>query len=188
MEDLSGHWLSHFPDSCTSLVSLNIACMASEVSFLALERLVARSPNLRTLRINRAVPLEKLPNLLCRTSQLVEFGTGAYSADVRSDFFSNLTEAFSGCKQLKCLSGFWDVVPAYLPAIYPVCSRLTSLNLSYATCQNPELGKLISQCHNLQRLWVCSSLCSKCFEDLIDVLDSSTIANMFFFLRKKKRQ
>ncbi|XP_055813362.1 protein TRANSPORT INHIBITOR RESPONSE 1-like [Solanum dulcamara] len=153
-EDLSGHWLSHFPDSCTSLVSLNIACLASEVSFLALERLVARSPNLRTLRINRAVPLEKLPNLLRRTSQLVEFGTGAYSADVRSDFFSNLTEAFSGCKQLKCLSGFWDVVPAYLPAIYPVCSRLTSLNLSYATCQNPELGKLISQCHNLQRLWV----------------------------------
>lgn len=181
MEDLSGHWLSHFPDSCTSLVSLNIACLVSEVSFLALERLVARSPNLRTLRINRAVPLEKLPYLLRRTSQLVEFGTGAYSADVRSDYFSNLTEAFSGCKQLKCLSGFWDVVPAYLPAIYPVCSRLTSLNLSYATCQNPELGKLISQCHNLQRLWVCSNLYSKCFEDLIvDVLDTAT-ANMFFF-------
>ncbi|CAN4093126.1 unnamed protein product [Withania somnifera] len=154
VEDLSGHWLSHFPDSCTSLVSLNIACLASEVSFLALERLVARSPNLRTLRINRAVPFEKLPNLLRRTSQLVEFGTGAYSADVRSDFFSNLAEGFSGCKQLKGLSGFWDVVPSYLPAIYPVCSRLTSLNMSYATCQNPDLGKLISQCHNLQRLWV----------------------------------
>ncbi|KAH0637021.1 protein TRANSPORT INHIBITOR RESPONSE 1-like [Solanum tuberosum] len=154
VEDLSGHWLSHFPDNCTSLVSLNIACLASEVSLLALERLVTRSPNLRTLRINRAVPLERLPNLLRRTSQLVEFGTGVFSADVRSDFFSNLTEAFSSCKQLKCLSGFWDVVPAYLPALYPVCSRLTSLNLSYATCQNPELGKLISQCHNLQRLWV----------------------------------
>nr|ACT53268.1 transport inhibitor response 1 [Nicotiana tabacum] len=154
VEDLSGHWLSHFPDSCTSLVSLNIACLASEISFLALERLVARSPNLRTLRINRAVPLEKLPNLLRHASQLIEFGTGAYSADVRSDVFSNLTEAFSGCKQLKGLSGFWDVVPAYLPAIYPVCSRLTSLNLSYATSQNPDLGKLISQCHNLQRLWV----------------------------------
>ncbi|PHT44451.1 Protein TRANSPORT INHIBITOR RESPONSE 1 [Capsicum baccatum] len=51
VEDLSVHWLSHFPDSCTSLVSLNIVCLASEVSFSDLERLVARSPHLRTLRL-----------------------------------------------------------------------------------------------------------------------------------------
>lgn len=156
VEDLSGHWLSHFPDTCTSLVSLSIACLGSEVSFSALERLVARSPNLRTLRLNRAVPLEKLPTLLRRAPQLVELGTGALSAEIRSDVFSNLSEAFSGCKQLKGLSGFWDVIPAYLPAFYSVCSRLTSLNLSYATVQSPDLIKLISQCCSLQRLWVCS--------------------------------
>ncbi|KAI5680391.1 hypothetical protein M9H77_01618 [Catharanthus roseus] len=154
VEDLSGHWLSHFPDSCTSLVSLNIACLGSEVSFSALERLVARCPNLRTLRLNRAVPLEKLPTLLRRAPQLVELGTGAYSSEIRSDLFSSLTEAFSGCKQLKELSGFWDVVPAYLPVLYSVCSQLTSLNLSYATVQSPDLIKLISQCNSLQRLWV----------------------------------
>uniref|UniRef100_A0A3Q7GSE7 Uncharacterized protein n=1 Tax=Solanum lycopersicum TaxID=4081 RepID=A0A3Q7GSE7_SOLLC len=74
-EDLSGHWLSHFSDSCTSLVSLNIACLASEVSFSALERLVARSSHFRTLRLNRAVPIEKLPKLLRHASKLVEFGT-----------------------------------------------------------------------------------------------------------------
>nr|XP_016492017.1 PREDICTED: protein TRANSPORT INHIBITOR RESPONSE 1-like [Nicotiana tabacum] len=154
VEDLSSDWLSYFSDSCTSLVSLNISCLGSEVSFSDLERLIARSPNLRTLRLNHSVPLEKLPNLLLGASQLVEFGTGAFSSEVQSDIFSNLEEAFSGCKRLKGLSGFWDVVPAYLPAIYPVCSGLTSLNLSYATIQNPDLSKLISQCHNLQRLWV----------------------------------
>ncbi|KAL2510585.1 Protein TRANSPORT INHIBITOR RESPONSE 1 [Abeliophyllum distichum] len=154
VEDLSGHWLSHFPDNCTSLVSLNISCLGSEVSFCALERLVARCPNLKTLRLNRAVPLEKLPNLLCRAPQLVELGTGAYSAEIQSDIFSNLAEAFLGCKQLKGLSGFWDVVPAYLPAMYSVCSRITSLNLSYATAQNPDLVHFVSQCSNLQRLWV----------------------------------
>ncbi|KAG8389429.1 hypothetical protein BUALT_Bualt02G0228600 [Buddleja alternifolia] len=154
VEDLSGHWLSHFPDNCTSLVSLNMSCLGSEVSFSALERLVSRSPNLRTLRLNRAVPLEKLPNLLRRAPQLVELGTGAYSAEIRSDIFSNLAEAFSVCKQLKGLSGFWDVVPAYLPAMYSVCSGITSLNLSYATIQSPDLVKLVSQCRNLQCLWV----------------------------------
>ncbi|WOH01614.1 hypothetical protein DCAR_0520998 [Daucus carota subsp. sativus] len=154
VEDLSGHWLSHFPDTCTSLVSLNIACLASEVSFSALERLVSRCPNLKSLQLNRAVPLEKLPNLLRGAPQLVELGTGAYSAELRPELLSNLFDAFTVCKELKGLSGFWDVVPAYLPAIYPVCNGLTSLNLSYATIQSPDISKLISQCQNLERLWV----------------------------------
>ncbi|XP_049343509.1 protein TRANSPORT INHIBITOR RESPONSE 1-like [Solanum verrucosum] len=156
LEDLSSDWLSHFPDGCTSLVSLNISCLGSEISLSHLESLIARSPNLKTLRLSQAVPLEKLPHILSCASQLVEFGTGAYSSEVQlqPDVFSNLQEAFSGCKILEGLSGFWDVMPAYLPAVYPVCSRLTSLNLSYATIQNPHLNKLISLCHNLQRLWV----------------------------------
>ncbi|KAG2693523.1 hypothetical protein I3760_08G101100 [Carya illinoinensis] len=154
VEDLSGHWLKHFPDDYTSLVSLNIACLGCEVSFSALERLVGRCPNLRTLRLNRAVPLDKLANLLRRAPQLVELGTGAYSSELRPDVFSNLSGAFSGCKELKSLSGFWDVVPGYLPAVYPICCRLTTLNLSYATIQSPDLIKLVGQCQNLQRLWV----------------------------------
>ncbi|KAF5731485.1 protein TRANSPORT INHIBITOR RESPONSE 1 [Tripterygium wilfordii] len=154
VDDLSGHWLSHFPDTFTSLVSLNISCLGSEVNFSALERLVGRCPNLKTLRLNRAVPLEKLSSLLTRAPRLVEFGTGACSAEVRSDDFSNLAGSFSNCKELKSLSGFWDVLPTYLPAFYPVCSDLTSLNLSYATIHSPDLIKLISQCPSLQRLWV----------------------------------
>ncbi|KAL6210444.1 hypothetical protein ACLB2K_015676 [Fragaria x ananassa] len=154
VEDLSGHWLSHFPDTYTSLVSLNIACLGSEVSFSALERLVGRCPNLRSLRLNRAVPLDKLSNLLNRAPQLDELGTGAYSAELRPDVLSNLSGALSACKELKSLSGFWDVVPTYLPAVYSICPGLTSLNLSYANIQSPDLIKLVSQCPNLQRLWV----------------------------------
>ncbi|PQM35025.1 protein TRANSPORT INHIBITOR RESPONSE 1 [Prunus yedoensis var. nudiflora] len=154
VEDLSGHWLSHFPDTYTSLVSLNIACLGSEFSFSSLERLVGRCPNLKSLRLNRAVPLDRLANLLHRAPQLVELGTGAYSAELRPDLFSNLAGLLSGCKELKSLSGFWDVVPAYLPAIYSICPGLTSLNLSYATIPSPDLIKLVSQCPNLQRLWV----------------------------------
>ncbi|KAL6271769.1 hypothetical protein ACE6H2_028680 [Prunus campanulata] len=154
VEDLSGHWLSYFPDTYTSLVSLNIACLGSEFSFSSLERLVGRCPNLKSLRLNRAVPLDRLANLLHRAPQLVELGTGAYSAELRPDLFSNLAGLLSGCKELKSLSGFWDVVPAYLPAIYSICPGLTSLNLSYATIPSPDLIKLVSQCPNLQRLWV----------------------------------
>jgi len=155
VDDISGHWLSNFPDSCTSLISLNISCLGSEVSFSALERLVGRCPNLQTLRLNRSVPLDKLANLLSRAPRLVELGTGAYSSEVRPEVFSNLARSLSGCTHLKSLSGFWDVLPTYIPAFYPICSRLISLNLSYATIQSPDLIKLVSQCPNLQRLWVC---------------------------------
>ncbi|CAB4281500.1 unnamed protein product [Prunus armeniaca] len=154
VEDLNGHWLSHFPDTYTSLVSLNIACLGSEFSFSSLERLVGRCPNLKSLRLNRTVPLDRLANLLHRAPQLVELGTGACSAELRPDLFSNLAGSLSGCKELKSLSGFWDVVPAYLPAIYSICPGLTSLNLSYAIIPSPDLIKLVSQCPNLQRLWV----------------------------------
>ncbi|KAK6940912.1 COI1, F-box [Dillenia turbinata] len=157
VEDLGGNWLSCFPESCTSLVSLNISCLGSDwslQSLSALERLVGRSPNLRRLRLNRAVPLDKLANLLRRAPQLVELGTGTFSSELRPDVFSNLSGAFSGCKELKALSGFWDAVPSHLPAVYTICSGLTSLNLSDANIQSSDLVKLISECQNLQRLWV----------------------------------
>lgn len=155
MDDLSGHWLSHFPDSYTSLVSLNISCLNNEVNLSALERLLGRCPDLQTLRLNHAAPLDKLPNLLSRCPQLVELGTGVYSTEMRPEVFSNLVTAFSGCKQLKSVSGFWHVLPSYLPTVYPICSRLTSLNLSYAIIQSCDLVKLVGQCPNLLRLWVC---------------------------------
>ncbi|KAF9605383.1 hypothetical protein IFM89_016960 [Coptis chinensis] len=154
VDDRRGHWLSQFPENCTSLVTLNIACLDGEVSFSALERLVGRCTNLRTLRLNHAVPLEKLPNILSRAPQLVDLGTGSFSSDARPELQSKLAGSFGRCKGLKSLSGFWEVVPSYLPAVYPICSGLTSLNLSYASIQSGDLMKLVSQCQNLKRLWV----------------------------------
>ncbi|KAI4341706.1 hypothetical protein MLD38_026398 [Melastoma candidum] len=154
VEDSSGHWISRFPDSFTSLESLNISCIAAEVNFPALERLVSRCPNLRSLRLNRAVSIEHLPSLLRRAPQLVDFGTGTCSAEVHPEVYSNLVGAFAGCRGLRSLSGFWDVIPAYLPALYSICFGLTTLNLSYSTIPSPDLANLINQCPNLQRLWV----------------------------------
>lgn len=154
VDDSSGNWLSQFPDSYTSLESLNIACLNSEVRLSTLERLVGRCTNLKKLRLNRAVPLDKLPDLLQKARQLVDLGTGLYATEVHPELYSKLVDAFAGCKSLRSLSGLWDVVPSYLSAIYPTCAGLTSLNLSYATIQSHDLIKLLSQCHNLQRLWV----------------------------------
>lgn len=154
VEVRSKNWLFSFPETYTSLVSLNISCLEFEVNFSALDRLVSRCPNLRTLKLNRGVPLEKLSNLLKKAPQLIELGAGTSVADLQSDVFSKLAGAFSACKKLKGLSGFWDVVPSYLPAVYPVCSGLTTLNLSYATIESSELIDLLGQCPKLQRLWV----------------------------------
>ncbi|KAK9137002.1 hypothetical protein Sjap_007596 [Stephania japonica] len=154
VDDHRGHWLNNFPDNFTSLVSLNLACLDGEINFPALERLVGRCHNLKTLRLNHAVPLEKLPNLLSRAPQLVDLGTGAFTADVRPELYSKLATAFAGCKGLKSLSGFWEVASVYLPAVYPVCAGLTSMNFSYASIQSPDLNKILGQCPNLKRLWV----------------------------------
>ncbi|XP_039113798.1 transport inhibitor response 1-like protein Os05g0150500 [Dioscorea cayenensis subsp. rotundata] len=154
VDDRCGNWMSHFPESFTSLVSLNFACLEGEVKLSVLERLVSRCTNLKTLRLNQTVPLERLASILHRAPQLVDLGTGKFSSDYRPELYAKVESAFAGCKQLKSLSGVWDSSPPFLPAVYPVCENLTSLNLSYATVQSPDLIDLISHCRNIQRLWV----------------------------------
>ncbi|RVX06870.1 Protein auxin signaling F-BOX 2 [Vitis vinifera] len=90
VEDRKGQWLSCFPDSCTSLVSLNFACLKGEVNLTALERLVARCPNLKSLRLNRAVPLDALQRILMHAPQLVDLGTGSYVHDPDAETVNNL--------------------------------------------------------------------------------------------------
>nr|CAD1830015.1 unnamed protein product [Ananas comosus var. bracteatus] len=143
IEENCSHWLSHFPESFTSLVNLNIACLEGEVNVSVLERLVSRCPNLKTLRLNHAFPLDKLNILLRRAPQLIDLGTGRFDAEYYPELFHKLESAFSGCKSLRGLSGIWEAVPAHLPALYSICEGLTSLNLSYATIQSPDLIKLV---------------------------------------------
>ncbi|GKE88762.1 transport inhibitor response 1-like protein, partial [Tanacetum coccineum] len=75
-------------------------CEAEDVTghWLTLEWLVARSPNLRKLRLNRVASLDKLSAFLRRATTLVEFGKVTYSnghSEIRPDLYSSLSKAFS---------------------------------------------------------------------------------------------
>ncbi|CAL5325480.1 protein AUXIN SIGNALING F-BOX 2-like [Camellia sinensis] len=155
VEDHRGQWLSCFPESCTSLVSLNFACLKGEVNLAALERLVTRCRSLRSLRLNHAVPLDTLHKILAQAPQLVDLGTGAFVSDPDSETYHKLKSVIEKCISIRSLSGFLEVAPCCLTAIYPIWLNLTSLNLSYAPgIHGSELTKLIRYCRKLQRLWI----------------------------------
>ncbi len=139
IEFRSGAWLTGFPETYTSLVSLNFATVRSKVNYVdivALEHLVARCPLLKTLKLNKEITPDQLQRLLQRSPNLVELGTGSYSKNLRS------------------LSGIWEVVPLFVRTLYPVCPNLTSLNLSDVFLPTTDFARLISYCHKLQRLLV----------------------------------
>ncbi|XP_027102114.1 protein AUXIN SIGNALING F-BOX 2 [Coffea arabica] len=162
VEDRRGQWLSCFPDSCTSLVSLNFACLKGEVNLAALERLVARCPNLRSLRLNHAVPLDALQRILAQAPHLVDLGTGSFVHDPDSETYHKLKNAIQNCTSIRSLSGFLEVASRCLPSIYPLCSSLTSLNLSYAPgIYSNELVNLIRHCKKLERLWILDTIGDK---------------------------
>ncbi|RWW10340.1 hypothetical protein BHE74_00001586 [Ensete ventricosum] len=160
VEDHGHQWLSCFPDSCTSLISLNFACLKGEVNANALERLVARCPDLRSLKLNRAISVESLNRILTRAPHLVDLGTGSMMLNHHTEAYHRLINTFLKCKSLRSLSGFCDASSCCLQAVYPVCMNLTALNLSYAPAiQGDDLIKLIclsvaSACKDLQELRV----------------------------------
>ncbi|XP_050232048.1 protein AUXIN SIGNALING F-BOX 2-like [Mercurialis annua] len=165
VDDHRGHWLSCFPESSTSLVSLNFACLKGDINLGVLERLVARSPNIKSLRLNRAVPLDTLQKILMRAPQLVDLGVGSYVNDPNSESYISLAIAIQKCKSIRSLSGFLDVAPPCLSAFHLICANLTSLNLSYAPgIQGSELMKLIRHCRKLQRLWILDCIGDKGLE------------------------
>lgn len=151
-------WISCFPETGTSLESLIFDCVDYPINFEALERLVARSPSLKKLRLNRFVSIGQLYRLMIRAPQLTHLGTGSFSpADLlaQADYELEIASAFSSSKSLVCLSGFREIIPDYLPSIFPVCANLTSLNFSYANINAERLKSVISHCHKLQNFWVC---------------------------------
>ncbi|XP_015874192.3 transport inhibitor response 1-like protein [Ziziphus jujuba] len=162
-------WISFFPESQIYLESLIFDCVECHVNFDALERLVARSPSLKKLRLNRLVSIGQLYRLMIRAPQLTHLGTGSFStsAEVMAqgeqepDYVSALAAAFAACKSLVCLSGFREILTDYLPAIYPVCANITSLNFSYANINAEQLKSVICHCHKLQIFWVLDSICDE---------------------------
>ncbi|KAL3640023.1 Protein AUXIN SIGNALING F-BOX 3 [Castilleja foliolosa] len=162
VDDHKGQWLSCFPETSTSLVSLNFACIKGEVNVAALERLVARCPNLRSLRLNHSVPLDALHRILAKAPQLNDLGTGSFVQDPDSEACNKLKNVLQQCTSIRSMSGFLDVNARCLPSIYPICKYLTSLNLSYAPgIYSNELTKLICYCKNLERLWILDTIGDK---------------------------
>ncbi|KAJ1424812.1 Leucine-rich repeat, cysteine-containing subtype [Sesbania bispinosa] len=154
-------WISCFPESQTHLESLVFDCVECAINFEALERLVARSPCLKRLRLNRYVPMSQLYRLMHRAPHLTHLGTGSFGlsesvavGDQEPDYAS----AFGACKSLVCLSGFREIWADYLPAIHPVCANLTSLNFSYADINATQLKSVICHCHKLQTFWGLDSI------------------------------
>ena len=82
IDDISGSWLSAFPDNFTSLEILNFASLNSEVSFDALERLVSRCKSLKVLKVNKGIGLDQLQSLLFLAPQLVALGTCAFQQEI----------------------------------------------------------------------------------------------------------
>ncbi|OIW04301.1 hypothetical protein TanjilG_32493 [Lupinus angustifolius] len=157
-------WISCFPESQIHMESLVFDCVEYPINFWALERLVTRSPCLKKLRLNSHVSIFQLHRIMLRAPQLTHLGTGSFSAietvaigDQEPDYAS----AFSACRSLVCLSGFREILEDYLPAIYPVCANLTSLNLSYADINAEQLKSVIYHCHKLQTLWMLDSVCDE---------------------------
>ncbi|KAJ9673959.1 hypothetical protein PVL29_023484 [Vitis rotundifolia] len=157
-------WISCFPESGTCLESLIFDCIECPINFEALERLVARSPSLRKLRLNRYVSIGQLYRLMIRAPQLTHLGSGSFSSSdivAQGDQEPDYISAFAACRSLVCLSGFREIIPDYLPAIYPVCANLTSLNFSYANINTEQLKSVICHCHKLQIFWVLDSVCDE---------------------------
>ncbi|KAK8347745.1 hypothetical protein V6Z12_A06G037300 [Gossypium hirsutum] len=157
-------WISCFPEGESHLESLIFDCVECPINFEALERLVARSPSLKKLRLNRYVSIGQLYRLMVQAPQLTHLGTGSFSPSEvagQGDQEPDYVTAFAACKSLVCLSGFREIIPDYLPAIYPICANLTSLNFSYANITAEQLKPIISNCHKLQVFWVLDSICDE---------------------------
>lgn len=155
IDDRGGEWLSSFPETCTSLTSLNLTSLSSDVSFADLESLVVRCSQLEKLKLGRNITLDQLRRLLLlRGPSLKELGIGSFIQDVSGAGMDQLENMFSSCKKMRALSGFWEVVPLYLPLIYPICHYLKELNLSESPIASSEFIRLISRCHLLQCLLV----------------------------------
>ncbi|CAI0406889.1 unnamed protein product [Linum tenue] len=164
IEDTSGEWLGCFPDNFNTLEVLNFANLNTDVNPEVLEKLVSRCRSLKVLKVNRSISLDCLQRLLVAAPQLTELGAGSFSQELTTQQYVKLALAFGLCNKLSVLSGLWEATAVNLTAVYPNCSGLTFLNLSYAALQSQELASLLPRCPCLRRLWVLDSVGDKGLE------------------------
>ncbi|MCL7025465.1 hypothetical protein MKW94_012415 [Papaver nudicaule] len=116
--------------------------------YLAFWTLVALHA-LRKLGLNKYITIRQLQRLMILAPHLTHLGTGFFNnwdidgIQERNVGQEELLSAFEYSKSLICLSGFWDIEPEYLPAIYPVCANLISLDFSHANIDTEQLRSVI---------------------------------------------
>ncbi|CAL1397600.1 unnamed protein product [Linum trigynum] len=164
IDDFGGEWLSCFPDNFNTLEVLNFSHLNTDVNPDVLERLVSRCRSLKVLKVNRSISLDCLQRLLVSAPQLTELGAGSFSQELTPRQHADLEHAFGLCKNLSVLTGLWEATAMNLSAVYPACSRLSFLNLSYTALQSQELASLLPHCPCLRRLWVLDSVGDKGLE------------------------
>lgn len=150
-------WLTAFPETQTSLESLNFANIHTpldEYDFHSLYALVTRCPKLTKLKLNREITLEQMQRLLLQAPQLEDLGTGAYNQNLTWGRLHELQSSFRRVRNIRTLSGFWDTVPMCLPTCFPICKELITLDLSTVALTPADFTKFITNCVNIQRLLV----------------------------------
>ncbi|CAH9083931.1 unnamed protein product [Cuscuta epithymum] len=154
-------WISCFPDDNTLIESLIFedSIMFGCLNFDALEQLVTRSPCLKRLRLDDVVSISQLYRLMIKAPLLTHLGIGIFinSSEQEAavgELELHYASAFAVCNSLVSLSGFRDELPIYLPALYPICGNLTSLNLKYTLISCEHFKEVIFHCHKLKCLWV----------------------------------
>ncbi|XP_076885638.1 protein AUXIN SIGNALING F-BOX 2-like [Bidens hawaiensis] len=156
--DLTQQWLRCFPETLTSLVSLNISCIKGEMNPLDLSRLVARCPNLTTLKVNKTVAVDTIRNILLKSPHVVHLGLGSTQVNVLQDGQSShlqLTLCLRNYGPIQSLMLIYRISALFLHAMYPVCINLVFLNMRFVEVRlGSELVKFITRCTNLKRLWV----------------------------------
>ncbi|KAJ4782138.1 hypothetical protein LUZ62_066395 [Rhynchospora pubera] len=154
-------WISKFPETHNCLESLSFECVPYDVNINSLKSLIARSPNLRRLRVNPHISIGQLCHLLLWAPQLTHLGTGVlftHGNENQEIEVKDVEAVFGSMKELIYLSWLSEIKLELLPAILPVCAQLSTLNMSRIVILAEQLKLVIRHCYNLQIFWALDTI------------------------------
>lgn len=154
VKDSNGQFLSSFPETLSSLVTLNISSIKGVMDPTDLESLVARSPNLTTLLFSNSVHVNTIRRILMKSPQLAHLSVGPIIQNLHVSPLG-LSLSLDIYKSIKSLTFFTMIPTTSIHAFYPLCPNLVYVNMRFAVVLDIcELVNFIQNCSNLRRLWV----------------------------------
>lgn len=159
--DNSGHWLRSFPETLTSLTSLNISCIRGAIDATDLSRLVTRCPNLTTLSLNKTVSANIISQILIKAPQIVHLGIGSTIQNLEIEILSyyQLSRSLLKCESIQSLAFFYQIPIRLIHAFYIICPKLVSVNLRFASyLPDVEVVNFLKKCRKLRRLSIRSCM------------------------------